>query len=187
MFEVVEFVGFGGDGCGVALSVESGAGNSAVFASCGIHKQLAGAEVLLNNLAVDSNLHIFEVECSAVVAVGLVHTKVYLNANVFGASFGDDAAPRYVSPFAVGKVVARIADAVNCSFGVDKLGNGVAPLIVFVDAAFNLARKQVDCSLVAIKSVPVDIKVELEVVAGLLSVKTCQNVAELCQPLVAIF
>ena len=93
-----------------------------------------------------------------------------------------------MSPFVVGKVVTCITDAIDCSFGIDKLGNGVAPLIIFVNVAHNLACKQVDCSRPALfKSVPFDIEIELEFVVFLLSIKTCQNVAELGSPLVTIF
>ena len=73
------------------------------------------------------------------------------------------------------------------TFGIDKLGvKRAVPLIIFVEVALEFARKHCDCRIVALKTVPFYIEIELEIVASLLSGQTCKNVAELGIPIVCV-
>ena len=157
-----------GQCCGIALCVVSGAGNCTILGCC-VNKQLAGAEVLLNNLAVDSNLHILEVECSAFVSLFVELIEVYSNSNVIGPFFSNCTAPRYVSPAFIGYLISSILDSVEVSIVINKLGIFIIGIAVTIS---RLAGYHHYLSLIgAAKTVPVDIKIELEFAACLLSVE----------------
>ena len=79
-------------------------------------------------------------------------------------------------------------DAVVVSVGIDKFGVDISiPLIIIVQTSHYFARNHHQSWLVARNAVPLDIKIELEGVANLLTIKSCQNVAELRFPEISKF
>ena len=124
---------------------------------------------MLNNLAVDSNLHILEVERSAFVSLFVELIEVYSNSNVIGSFFANCAAPRYVSPAVIGYLISSILDSVEVSIVINKLGVFIIGIAVTIS---RLAGYHHYLSLIgAAKAVPFDIKIELELVSFHLSVK----------------
>ena len=171
MFEVAVGVGCCNQGYGIALGVVSAAGYCTVLAGCCVNKQVVGAEVLQNNLVVDSNLHILEVECSAFVGLGIELIEVYSNTNVLCTFFANCSAPRYVSPAAVGYLISCKLDSAVVSISIDKLGVfflRIVPVTISILVSYHH-----NLGLVAtIKAVPIYIEIELEFVASFLAFQT---------------